>query len=86
MREVKKLTPEFFSTKYLYLIDGHKRRNFLLGKLQVNLSSATGLFLYPMKASENVWFYDIFRGYTKKNNGVKWVNMPQNEIINSPIT
>ena len=27
---------------------------------------ATGLFLYPLKSSENVYFSDVFRGYRKR--------------------
>ena len=27
---------------------------------------ATGIFLYPLKTSENLWFSDIFKGYRKK--------------------
>ena len=27
---------------------------------------ATGLFLYPLKTSENIWFSDVFRGYRKR--------------------
>ena len=26
----------------------------------------TGLFLYPRKISENLWFPDVFRGYRKR--------------------
>ena len=31
-----------------------------------NLLHATGLFLYPLKTLENLWFSDVFRGYTKR--------------------
>ena len=27
---------------------------------------ATGLFLYPLKTSENLWLSDVFRGYRKR--------------------
>ena len=27
---------------------------------------ATGLFLCPLKTSENLWFSDVFRGYRKR--------------------
>ena len=27
---------------------------------------ATGLFLYPLKTSEILWFSDVFRGYKKR--------------------
>ena len=27
---------------------------------------ATGLFLYPLKASENLWFSDVFKKYRKR--------------------
>ena len=28
-----------------------------------NLFHANGLFWYPLKTSENLWFSDVFRGY-----------------------
>ena len=31
-----------------------------------NLFHATGLFLYPLKISENFWFSHIFRGYRNR--------------------
>ena len=31
--------------------------------LFINSFHATGLFLYPLKATENLWFSDVFRGY-----------------------
>ena len=34
--------------------------------ISCNLFLATGLFLYPMKISENFWFSDIFRGYRNR--------------------
>ena len=44
------------------------------GKLQENISEstsgkpfhATGLFLYPQKKSEKLWFSDIFRKYRRR--------------------
>ena len=38
--------------------------------LFLNLFYATGLFLYPLKTSENQRFSDVFRGYRKKP--VEW--------------
>ena len=32
----------------------------------VNPFHATGLFLYPLKTSTNLWFSDTFRGYGKR--------------------
>ena len=32
----------------------------------VNPFHATGLFRYPLKTSENLWFPDVFRGYRKR--------------------
>ena len=32
----------------------------------INPFHATGLFLYPLKTSENLWFFDVSRGYRKK--------------------
>ena len=31
---------------------------------------ATDLFWYPLKTSENFWFFDVFRGYQKRS--VAW--------------
>ena len=31
-----------------------------------NLFHANGLFWYPLKTSENLWFSDVFRGYQKR--------------------
>ena len=39
----------------------------------INPFHATGLFLYPLKALENLRFPDIFGGYKKQTNGMKWV-------------
>ena len=32
----------------------------------VNPFHATVLFRYPLKASENLWFSDVFKGYRKR--------------------
>ena len=37
----------------------------------INSFHATGYFLYPLKTSENQIFFDIFKGYTKK----QWLEM-----------
>ena len=34
-------------------------------RLLINSFYATGIFLSPLKTSENLWFYGVFRGYTK---------------------
>ena len=34
--------------------------------LNINPFHATGLFLYPLKTSENHRFSDVFRGYQKR--------------------
>ena len=39
----------------------------------VNPFHATGLFLNPMKTSENLWFSDAFRGYKKRP--VPWIGL-----------
>ena len=36
------------------------------GKLLVNPFHATDFFLYPLKASENLWFSDFIQEYRKK--------------------
>ena len=35
--------------------------------LAINPYYVTGLFLYPLKTSGNLWFSDIFKGYRKKS-------------------
>ena len=35
-----------------------------------NTFHATDLFWYPLKASETLWFFDVFRGYQKRS--VAW--------------
>ena len=44
----------------------------------INPFFATGLFLYPLKISENLWIADVFRGYRKIP--VPWTELksPQN--------
>ena len=48
----------------------------------INLFHATGLFLYPLKTSENQRFLDIFRGYRKRPvtwNGLK-IDLPEKVV------
>ena len=40
----------------------------------LNSFHATGVFLYPLKKSENLWFSEYIQRVQKKNSGVKWVN------------
>ena len=40
--------------------------NVLLFCVHFNSFYATGLFLNPLKASENLWFSEVFRGYRKR--------------------
>ena len=39
---------------------------FIIVPLTLNLFHATGLFLYPLKTSENQRFSDVFRAYRKR--------------------
>ena len=41
--------------------------HFHLNELILNPFHASGLFLYPLKTSENLWFPDVFTGYRKRN-------------------
>ena len=41
-------------------------------KIAINPIYATGLFRYPLKTSENLWFSDVFTGY-RKTGGMKWL-------------
>ena len=40
-------------------------RKFLF-HLRFNSFRAIGLFLYPLKTSQTLWFSDVFRGYRKR--------------------
>ena len=53
----------------------YRRNRFYLRFLQIFVQElsvsvdplhVTGLFLYALKISENIWFPDVFRGYRKK--------------------
>ena len=44
---------------------------------------AIGLFLYPLKTSENLRFFDVFRGYRKRPVAWKGLNSFQKKIINA---
>ena len=48
-------------------------RIICLNFLYFNPFHATGLFRYPLKAAENLWFSVAFRGY-QKTSGIKWFN------------
>ena len=39
---------------------------FSCSRYFINLFHATGLFLYLLKTSGNLWFSDVFRGYRKR--------------------
>ena len=49
--------------KRLYQLDLLKKKKAIL---YLNLFQATGLFLYHLKTSENLWFSYVFKGYRKK--------------------
>ena len=36
---------------------------------------ATGIFLYPLKTSENLWFSDVIRGAWKDTCDMKWIRL-----------
>ena len=46
--------------------------------LVFNPFHATGHFLYPLKVLENLWFYNVFRGYKKTS--VVW-NRLSNQVL-----
>ena len=37
----------------------------IISRIFMNLFRATGLFLYPLKTSEKLWFSDVFREYRR---------------------
>ena len=39
---------------------------FEIEESPLNPFHVTGLFLYFLKTSENLWFSDVFRGYRKR--------------------
>ena len=50
-------------------IETHPTKTFLSERSlnsSINPSHATGLFLYLLKTSENLWLSDVLRGYRKK--------------------
>ena len=47
--------------------------------LFVNPFHVTGVILYPLKTSENLWFSDIFRGYRKRP--VAWNGLTQIRLL-----
>ena len=74
-------TEEILDEKFHFLCQKIvSMRNILLSTLNfrqytfINPFHATGLFWYPLKTSENLWFSDVFRGYRKRpvaRNGLK---------------
>ena len=38
-----------------------------IGTIWVNQFHTASFFLYLLKTSENLWFFDIFRGYRKRS-------------------
>ena len=62
----------------------------------INPFHATGLFLYPLKTLENLWFSDFFQGVKKETSDTKWLNVlnkylrvnnksEQNDVDNLPL-
>ena len=50
--------------------------------ININPFHATGLFLYPLKTSENLWFSDVIRGI-KDTSDMKWVKAEEQSHMNS---
>ena len=52
----------------------------------IKLSHDFGLFLYPLKALQNLWSSDVFRGYRKRS--VEWNRLVRNLVLTpfNPIT
>ena len=77
MKCLTKYTISDFQISYSAYIPLQPRYKPLPRKLtimtQINRLHATGLFLYPLTVSENVWFSDLFKGY-RKTSGMKRVN------------
>ena len=70
----------------------YRRNRFYLRFLQifvqelsvsVNPLHVTGLFLYALKISENIWFSDVFRGYRKKP--VTWSGLSSSSNLLNPL-
>ena len=62
---IKSKSSKVLSYYTLHCAEDFIRDNFQNLKYLFNLFYATGLFLYPPKTSENIWFSDVFRGYKK---------------------
>ena len=54
-------------------VDARRRWEFFLQCL-FNPFHATSLFLYALKISENLSFYDVFKGLWIEISGMRWAN------------
>ena len=64
------------SSRRLWMLQCTKKHLFWLilknlGNTQRNLFHTTGLFLYPLETSKNIWLSDVFRGYRKRAAAMK---------------
>ena len=46
---------------------------------------ATSLFLYTLKISENVSFYDVFKGVWIEISGMKWANAKDGFVVHPSV-
>ena len=53
-------------------LESYQYKAALLMTGAINLFHTTGLYWYPVKTSENLWF-SVFRGVSKEISGMKWV-------------
>ena len=77
-RSSMKVCSIWFSILISYIFNSFLSRSMMLLWIHASfydlvlsdLLHATGLFLYPLKASENLWIFDVFRWYREKT--VAW--------------
>ena len=73
------VTTAYLDTRYIRNIRSFKTQ---VCQLLLNPFHATGFFLYLLKASENLWFSDVFRGYRKRT--VAWNGLMYQLFFRTP--
>ena len=65
---------EICSKLTIKTLERRQRRQMLVGILACNPLHPTGLFLHPLKTSENQRFFWCFQGLQKKIRGMNWIH------------
>ena len=66
-----------FEREFFYMAHGNlSYRSFFGMIIHFTIwSLVSGLFLYPLKTSQNLWFSDVFRGYRKRSVGLRHISI-----------